>query len=239
VAGGLERVVGTATQTDAALVRQLADAARNLTETTDRAVSGAEAAAKAGQVASEAVRHIADVAAGLADGHMRVEQAIAAESEANTRLAEALRGSGGGVSNATRAMADIAGTLVRVRDDLAQMSDLSGSQASALQRLLADQNGMAASMQHVAHELSAVGNATAQRQREITDEAATLIQRIDTLTSVLSRAAAGLPTPEMMQEAVSQAVRRELSSGNYGSSDPASSRPGYPPRGARNWPSNE
>ena len=126
VAGGLERVVGAATQTDAALVRQLADAARNLTETTDRAVSGAEAAAKAGQVASEAVRHIADVAAGLADGHIRVEQAIAAESEANTRLAEALRGSGGGVSNATRAMADIAATLVRVRDDLAQMSDLSG-----------------------------------------------------------------------------------------------------------------
>ena len=247
VSSGLERVIGAATQTDAALVRQLADAARNLTETTDRAVSGAEAAAKAGQVATEAVRHIADVAAALGDGQMRIEQAIAAESEANTRLAEALRGSSGGVGNATRAMADIAATLVRVRDDLAQMSDLSSSQAGALQRLLADQNGMAASMQHVAHELSAVGNATAQRQREITDEAATLIQRIDTLTSVLSRAAAGLPTPEMMQEAVSQAVRRELSAGtgagtgsDYRGSDPAISRPGgFPPRSARNWPTNE
>ncbi len=249
VSSGLERVVGAATQTDAALVRQLADAARNLTETTDRAVSGAEAAAKAGQVASEAVRHIAEVAAGLAGGQERIEHAIAAESEANTRLADALRGSGNGVSNATRAMGDIANTLVRVRDDLAQMSELSNTQATALQRLLADQNGMATSMQHIAHELSAVGNATAQRQRDITDEAATLIQRIDTLTSVLSRAAAGLPTPEMMQEAVSQAVRRELSAGGgsrsgsgseYRGSDPALSRPGgFPPRSARNWPTNE
>jgi Mg2+ and Co2+ transporter CorA len=240
VTGGLERVIGAATQTDAALVRQLADAARNLTETTDRAVAGADAAAKAGQVASEAVRHIAEVAASLADGQLRIEQAIAAESEANTRLADALRGSGSGVTNATRAMADIASTLVRVRDDLSQMSDLTGTQTTALQRLLADQNGMATSMQHIAHELSSVGNATAQRQREITDEAAALIQRIDTLTSVLSRAAAGLPTPDMMQEAVSQAVRREISASGYGPADPATSRPGgFPSRRAGNWPSNE
>jgi Mg2+ and Co2+ transporter CorA len=210
VTSGLERVVGNATQSDAALVRQLADAARNLTETTDRAVAGADAAAKAGQVASEAVRYIAEVAASLTDGQGRIEHAIAAESEANTRLADALRSSGGGVATATRAMADIANTLIRVRDDLGRMSELSGAQSNALQRLLADQNGMAGSMQQIAHDLSAVGNVTAQRQREMTEDAASLIQRIDTLTSVLSRAAAGLPTPDMMQDAVSQAVRREL-----------------------------
>ncbi|MEZ4623497.1 MAG: hypothetical protein R2843_01525 [Thermomicrobiales bacterium] len=90
------------------------------------------------------------------------------------------------------------------------MSELSGAQSTALQRLLADQNGMAGSMAQIAHDLSSVGNATAQRQREITDDAASLIQRIDTLTGVLSRAAAGLPTPDMMQDAVSQAVRREF-----------------------------
>ena len=210
VTSGLERVIGGSTQSDAALVRQLADAARNLTETTDRAVAGADAAAKAGQVASEAVRYIAEVAASLTDGQGRIENAIAAESEANARLADSLRNSGNGVATATRAMADIANTLIRVRDDLGRMSELSGAQSTALQRLLADQNGMAGSMAQIAHDLSSVGNATAQRQREITDDAASLIQRIDTLTGVLSRAAAGLPTPDMMQDAVSQAVRREF-----------------------------
>jgi Mg2+ and Co2+ transporter CorA len=210
VTSGLERMIGTSTQSDAALVRQLADAARNLTETTDRAVAGADAAAKAGQVASEAVRYIAEVAVNLTEGQGRIEHAISAESEANTRLAESLRTTGGGIATATRAMADIANTLIRVRDDLGRMSELSGAQSTALQRLMADQTGMASSMQQVAHDLSTIGSVTAQRQREITEDAASLIQRIDTLTSVLSRSAAGLPTPEMMQEAVSQAVRREI-----------------------------
>ncbi|MCC6705902.1 MAG: hypothetical protein IT334_13570 [Thermomicrobiales bacterium] len=228
VTSGLERVIGSASQSDAALVRQLADAARNLTDTTDRAVSGADSAAKAGQVASEAVRYIAEVAAALTDGQGRIENAIAAESEANTRLAEALRSSGGGVATATRALADIANTLIRVRDDLGRMSELTETQSHALQRLLADQNGMAGSMQQIAHDLSSVGNVTAQRQREITEDAASLIQRIDTLTSVLSRAAAGLPTPDMMQDAVSQAVRKELT-------DPGRT----PRRSGGNWPSGE
>jgi Mg2+ and Co2+ transporter CorA len=228
VTGGLERMIGASTQSDTALVRQLADAARNLTETTDRAVAGADAAAKAGQVASEAVRYIAEVAINLTEGQGRIEHAITAESEANTRLAESLRNTGGGIATATRAMADIANTLIRVRDDLGRMSELSGAQSNALQRLLADQNGMASSMQQVAHDLSAVGNVTAQRQREITEDAASLIQRIDTLTSVLSRSAAGLPTPEMMQDAVSQAVRREFGDAN---------RSGRRPGGG--WPSGE
>jgi hypothetical protein len=221
-----------------ALVRQLADAARGLTETTDKAVAGADAAAKAGQVASEAVRYIADVAASLGDGQARIEQAIAAESEANTRLAEALRGSSGGVMNATRAMGDIVNTLVRVRDDLAQVSEMSGAHAGALQRLMAEQGGVTSSMQQAARDLSTAGTNTSQRQREITEEAAALIQRIDTLTNVLSRAAAGLPTPEMVQDAVSQAVRRELSGTTpvegYGST-PRS----FTQRRSTDWPGRE
>jgi outer membrane murein-binding lipoprotein Lpp len=228
VTSGLERIVGAATQADMALVRQLADAARGLTETTDKAVAGADAAAKAGQVASDAVRYIAEVAAALGDGQARIETAIAAESEANTRLAEALRGSSGGVMNATRAMGDIVNTLVRVRDDLAQVSEMSGAHAGALQRLMSDQGGLTTSLQQAARDLSSAGTNTAQRQREITEEAAALIQRIDTLTSVLSRAAAGLPTPEMMQDAVSQAVRREISSGD-------DVRGGYTPRRSTDW----
>jgi hypothetical protein len=238
VTSGLERIVGAATQADMALVRQLADAARGLTDTTDKAVAGADAAAKAGQVASEAVRYIADVAASLGDGQARIEQAIAAESEANTRLAEALRGSSGGVMNATRAMGDIVNTLVRVRDDLAQVSEMSGAHAGALQRLMAEQGGVTSSLQQAARDLSTAGTNTSQRQREITEEAAALIQRIDTLTNVLSRAAAGLPTPEMVQDAVSQAVRRELSGTTpvegYGST-PRS----FTQRRSTDWPGRE
>lgn len=238
VTSGLERIVGAATQADMALVRQLADAARGLTETTDKAVAGADAAAKAGQVASEAVRYIADVAAALSDGQARIEQAIAAESEANTRLADALRNSSGGVMNATRAMGDIVNTLVRVRDDLAQVSELSGAHAGALQRLMSEQGGVTNSLQQAARDLSAAGTNTSQRQREITEEAAALIQRIDTLTNVLSRAAAGLPTPEMVQDAVSQAVRRELSGTTpvegYGST-PRS----FTQRRSTDWPGRE
>lgn len=238
VTSGLERIVGAATQADMALVRQLADAARGLTETTDKAVAGADAAAKAGQVASEAVRYIADVAAALSDGQARIEQAIAAESEANTRLAEALRGSSGGVMNATRAMGDIVNTLVRVRDDLAQVSEMSGAHAGALQRLMSEQGGVTSSMQQAARDLSAAGTNTSQRQREITEEAAALIQRIDTLTNVLSRAAAGLPTPEMMQDAVSQAVRRELS-GTTPAEGYSSTPRSFTQRRSTDWPGRE
>jgi hypothetical protein len=238
VTSGLERIVGAATQADMALVRQLADAARGLTETTDKAVAGADAAAKAGQVASEAVRYIADVAAALSDGQARIEQAIAAESEANTRLAEALRGSSGGVMNATRAMGDIVNTLVRVRDDLAQVSEMSGAHAGTLQRLMAEQGGVTSSLQQAARDLSTAGTNTSQRQREITEEAAALIQRIDTLTNVLSRAAAGLPTPEMMQDAVSQAVRRELS-GTTPAEGYGSTPRSFTQRRSTDWPGRE
>jgi len=228
VTAGLERIVGASTQSDSALVRQLADAARGLTETTDKAVAGADSSAKAGQVAAEAVRHIAEIAAALGEGQVRIEHAIAAESEANALLADSLRGSASGVSNATRAMGEITNMLIRVRDDLARMSELTGTQTGALQRMLADQNGMAGSMQQIARDLSAVGGQTAQRQREITDEAAALIQRIDTLTSVLGRAASGLPTPDMVQDAVSQAVRREMGTNST-----------TPPRRGTGWPGGD
>lgn len=227
VTAGLERIVGQSTQSDSALVRQLAEAARGLTETTDRAVAGADSSAKAGQVAAEAVRHIADVAAALGDGQVRIEHAIAAESEANALLADSLRGSASGITNATRAMGEIANMLMHLRDELARMTEMSGQQAGALQRVLVDQGSMAGNMQQIARDLSAAGGQTAQRQREITDEAAALIQRIDTLTSVLQRAAAGLPTPDMVQDAVGQAVRRELGAG------------GVPPRRGGNWPGGD
>jgi hypothetical protein len=214
VVAGLERSVAGTTQSDAALARSIADAARGLAESSDRAIAGAEQAARAGQVASEAVRSIAEVAVTLSDGQTRIESVIAEESAANARLAHALESSLTGVGLATRTMSDIAATLLRVRDDLMRFGDLAGEQATTLQALMSEQGTNALSLQQAARDLGAVGTMTAQRQKDITDESVALIQRIDTLVGVLARAAAGLPTPEMIQEAVGEAVRREIGPGD-------------------------
>ena len=230
VVASLERSIGGSTQSDAALARAIIDAARGLAESADRAIAGAEHAARAGQVASEAVRSIADVAVTLSDGQSRIEYVVAEESAANTRLAQALESSLNGVGLATRTMADISTTLMRVRDDLMRFGDLANQQAASLESLTAEQSSNAMSMQQAARDLGAVGTMTAQRQKEITDEAAALIQRIDTLTGVLARAAAGLPTPDMMQQAVGEAVRREIGRGE--SPEPPTAQRGAPRRPA-------
>jgi hypothetical protein len=53
--------------------------------------------------------------------------------------------------------------------------------------LLTEQNTIASGLGQVARDLSAVGIATSQRQREVNEEVASLVRRLDTLTSVLAR----------------------------------------------------
>ncbi len=87
----------------------------------------------------------------------------------------------------SQAMGEIANMLIKVRDDLARMSELTGAQAGACSACWRTRMAWPATPQQIARDLNAVGGQTSQR--EITDEAAALIQRIDTLTSVLGRAA--------------------------------------------------
>src|SRR5215207_7923631 len=89
---GLEQLTVANLQSDQTLTRQIAAAAEALVEAADKGISGADSAAQASRVATEAVRGIGAIAQDLATSQTRTENAVAAEAEANSRLAEAMRG---------------------------------------------------------------------------------------------------------------------------------------------------
>ena len=220
--GNLEHLVATSVQSDQAVARQLAAAAEGLSDAADRAMSGSEAAAQAGRVASEAVRGIAELAADLTRGQARVELAIADGVEANSRLADALRGSTGGVAASTELLTDIGVGLAQLNVAFAHISDQSTSQTDALTSLLREQQDVAVNLGQVARDLSAVGIATAQRQREVSEELSDLLHQLTDLTSQLSRTSGG---------AISPGGGGSFSSGN---ARPAAPRPSAPVEPA--WP---
>lgn len=187
----LDRLVASGIQSDQAVTRQLGEAAKALADAADKALAGAEAAAQAGRVATDAVRGIAEVSSGLATSQVRVEAAVATEAEANSRLADSLRGSAGGVTSATKALGEISTGLNQLRDELSKIVHLSGEQSTNLSRLLTEQNTIATGLSQVARDLSAVGITTSQRQREVNEEVASLVRRLDNLTTVLAKASGG------------------------------------------------
>jgi chromosome segregation ATPase len=187
----LDRLVASGIQSDQAVTRQLGDTAKSLADAADKALAGAEAAAQAGRVATDAVRGIAEVSSGLVTSQVRVESAIAAETEANARLADSLRGSAGGVTAATKALSEISTNLNSLRDEFGRIVQLSNDQSTALSRLLTEQNTIATGLSQVARDLSAVGITTSQRQREVNEEVASLVRRLDNLTTVLAKASGG------------------------------------------------
>jgi len=206
----LERLTGTSLQSDQAVTRQIGVAATTLAEAADHSLAGAEAAAQAARVATDAVRGIADVAATLAVNQGRVESAMASGAEANAQLADALRSGNGGVAASTKSLHEIGNGLAHLRDELGQLTDLNAQQANALSKLLGDQGNIAGGLSQVARDLSAVGVATAQRQHEVNEDVAVLLQRLDGLTNLLARATANAPTPDGLAQAFTSALRSEL-----------------------------
>jgi len=206
----LERMTTSSIQSDHAVTRQIGTAAATLADVADKSLAGADSAAQAARIATEAIRGIADLTDSLAQGQARVETAVASEAEANQRLADALRGSTGGVAATTRTLQEIGAGLSRLREDLDRIATHSGDQANTLNALLSEQESIAAGLSQVARDLSAVGIATAQRQREVTEEVSTLVNRLDGLTGVLGRATSAAPTTEVLQRAFTAALRSEL-----------------------------
>jgi archaellum component FlaC len=187
----LDRLVASGIQSDQAVTRQLGDTAKSLADAADKALAGSEAAAQAGRVATDAVRGIAELSSGLVTSQVRVETAVAAEAEANSRLADTLRGSTGGVTSATKALSEISASLNVLRDEFGRIVQLSSDQSTSLSRLLTEQNTIATGLSQVARDLSAVGITTSQRQREVNEEVASLVRRLDNLTTVLAKATGG------------------------------------------------
>ncbi len=184
----LERLTDSSVKSDQTLTRRLTEAAESLADSSDRALAGADTAAQAGRVAAEAVRGIAELTDSLAKSQARVEDAIADGSETNAKLADALRGSAGGVNDSTRQLNQIGAGLAQLQLEFARIGEQSEAQTSQLRDLLHEQHDVAGGISQVARDLSAVGIATAQRQREVSDDLSGLLHRLDELTATLARA---------------------------------------------------
>ena len=142
----LERIVGSGIQSDNAVTRQLAEAANALAGAADQSVAGAQEAAHAGRVAAEAVRGIAELTLRLADSQGRMEQAVVRESEQNSRLADALLSSAGGVAGSTKRLEEIGGGLAGLRDEFRRLAHQTAEQANLLRTLLSEQSKIAAGL---------------------------------------------------------------------------------------------
>ena len=206
----LERLTSSSIQSDQAVNRQLSIAASNLAETADKAISGAEQAAQAGRIASDAVRGLGQIAQKIAESQERVDQLVIGDMEASGRLAEALRGNSTGAESTTRALNDVGLGLNRIRSEFERLGNQTGQHANNLSTLLAQQTEIAKDISGVAKELGSVGLTTAQRQREVNQDLQHLVQRLDNLATTLNRMVQTLPTVENLQQAFTAALRAEL-----------------------------
>jgi len=184
---GLEQLTVANLQSDQTLTRQIASAAEALVEAADKGIAGADAAAQASRVATEAVRGIGAIAQELASSQTRVEQAVAAEAEANSRMAEAMRGNAGGMAASARALSDIEGGLGGLRDDLIRLASTTAGQAQTLSSLLEEQASIATGLSQVAHDISTISMRTAQRQDEVSRDVGTLVERLDRVVQGLGQ----------------------------------------------------
>ena len=177
----LERLVATGIQSDHGVTRRLAEAAEVLSEAAERSLAGSEAAAQAGRVATEAVRGIAEIGASLASGQNRVEHAIANESEANTRLAEALRSGMTGVSTTARTLAEIQASLVGIRDEFREIAQSNQDYATSLSRMLTEQTSISTGIAKMARDIGSAGASSQQQQQNMNQELSSLIKRLDNI----------------------------------------------------------
>ncbi len=195
----LERLMATDAQREAAMTRHLADAASALSEAADRSIASAETASQAGRVATEAVQSIAEIAQALAGSQTSLDQALADQTDANAKLADALRSGSGGVSASSRLLADVSISLGELREEFNRIGQLAQEQTITLSRLLSEQNTMASSLSDVAQDLSAASVSTSMRQREMNDESAMLMRRLDSLAATLQHLAGDRSDPTWLQ----------------------------------------
>jgi len=200
----LERLMATDAQREAALTRHLADAASALAEAADRSIASADTASQAGRVATEAVHSIAEIAQSLSMSQTSLDQALAGQTDANSKLADALRSGTGGVSASSRILADVSMALGELREEFNRIGQLSQEQTIILSRLLSEQTTMASSLSDVAQDLSAASVSTSLRQREMNDEASSLMRRLDGLAATLQHLASGQGDSSWIQGNASQ-----------------------------------
>jgi hypothetical protein len=239
---GLERLTTSNIQSDQAVTRQIGTAAATLADVAEKSIAGADAATQAARVATEAVRGIGEIAQHLAASQTRMETALASEVETTSRLADALRGSAGGVSASTRTLQEIGAGLSQLRDEFARLGSQSADQAMTLRSLLDDQAGIAGDLTKVARDVSSISIVTAQRQDAVNKEVSALVSRIEGLTNLLARATQAAPTAETLERAFANALRGEFGGQSGQASQASQGRPpgdsdgGQGRNFALNWP---
>lgn len=186
---GLEQLTTANLQSDQTLTRQIAAAAEALAEAADKGIAGADSAAQASRIATEAVLGISAIASDLVSSQTRVERAIAEEAEANTRLADALRGNASGIAASTRTLGEIEGGLGGLRDEFNRLATGTAGQAQTLNGLLEQQASVATGLAQVARDISTISMRTAQRQDDLSREVGTLIDRLDRVVKGLGHGA--------------------------------------------------
>jgi hypothetical protein len=163
-----------------------------------------------------------------------LEHALATESESNARLVDSLRTGMNGVGASTKSLTEISSGLVGLKEEFGRISELSQEQSITLSRLLTEQSAIASGLGQVARDLSAVGIATSQRQREVNDEVAGLVRRLDGLTNQLGRIAGqGPSTDNLNPPPVPSGHRSMLPNAPDLLSDPLETP------GGRRWPRRE
>jgi hypothetical protein len=147
-------------------------------------------------------------------------------------LVDSLRTGMNGVGASTKSLTEIAGGLAGLKDEFGRISDLSQEQSITLSRLLTEQSAIATGLGQVARDLSAVGIATSQRQREVNDEVGGLVRRLDSLTTQLGRIAGqgGPGTDNLNPQPASSGVRSMLPNAPDLLADPIETP------GGRRWP---
>lgn len=209
----LERLMATDSQREATMTRHLADAASALAEAADRSISSAETASQAGRVATEAVQSIAEMATALSSSQMSLDRALAEQTDANAKLADAFRSGAGGVSASSRILADVSMALGELREEFNRIGQLSQEQTIILSRLLSEQTTMASSLTDVAQDLSAASVSTSLRQREMNDEVSGLMRRLDALAATLQHLASGQSDTSWLEGNAGQTGNPEVAAG--------------------------
>jgi len=187
---GLEQITVSSMQSDQTHTRQLATAATALTQAADKGMAGADAAAQASRIATEAVRGISAIAHDLVASQTRMERAVSEEAEANSKLSEALRTSASGFAASTRSLGEIDSSLASLKDDLSRLAAGTSSQAQTLSNLLEQQATVATGLSQVARDISTISVRTAQRQDDLTRDVGEMIERLDRVARGMGIAAA-------------------------------------------------
>jgi hypothetical protein len=203
----LEKLTSSSIQNDQAVTRQIAQAAARLSETADKAITGADSAAQAGRVALDAVRGVSAIAQDISVSQARVDKALTAQQDASSALAESLRANTSGTELTARQLAEIGTGLTRLQEEFERIGANHAQQVNALNTLLGQQAETARQIAQVAKELGSEGITTAQRQREVNQGFQHLVQRLDGLANTLNRQIQQTPSVENLQAAFVAAIR--------------------------------